>query len=53
MFKKLARRLWQRHIEEQEKVPRSYFTQKGGARSKGVDMGRPQGREHVRLDIYE
>jgi hypothetical protein len=46
--KNLARRL----IEEQDKVLRSYFAQKGGTRSKGGDMGKPQGREHVRFDIY-
>jgi hypothetical protein len=38
---KLARRL----IEEQDKVLRSYFAQKGGTRSKGEDMGKCQGRE--------
>jgi hypothetical protein len=45
--KKLARRL----IEEHDKVLRSCFAQKGGTRSKGMDMGRLQGREHVRFDI--
>jgi hypothetical protein len=38
---KLARRL----IEEQDKVPRSYFAQKGRTRSKGEDMGKCKGRE--------
>jgi hypothetical protein len=46
---KLSRRL----IEEQEdKVLWSYFAQKGGTRSKGVNMGKYQGRGHVRFDIY-
>ena len=45
---KLARRLF----EEQNKVLRSYFAQKGGTQSKGGDMGERQGREHVRFDIY-
>jgi len=46
---KLARR---RLIEEQNKVLRSYFAQKGGTQSKGGDMGERPGREHVRFDIY-
>jgi hypothetical protein len=46
--KKLARRL----LEEQDKVLRSYFAQKGGQKGKRRDMERPQGREHVRLDVY-
>ena len=46
--KKLARRL----IEEQDKVIQSYFAQKGGTRSKGEDMGKCKGREHVRFNMY-
>ena len=46
--KKLARRL----IEEQDKVLRSYFAQEGGTRSKGENMGKCKGWEHVRFDIY-
>jgi hypothetical protein len=46
--KKLARRL----IQEQDKVLRSYFAEKGWARSKWGDMGKCNGREHVRFDIY-
>jgi hypothetical protein len=38
--KKLARR----QIEEQDKVLRSYFAQKGGTRSKGRNIGK---REHA------
>jgi len=50
---KLVRRL----LEEQDKVLRSYFAQKGGARSqrgkgqrgKGIQG---KGREHVKWDMY-
>ena len=41
---KLVRRL----LEEQDKVLRSYFAQRGGA-SKGVHG---KGREHVKWDMY-
>ena len=41
--KKLVRRL----LEEQDKVLRSYFAQKGGTRSKGKDKSKCKGREHV------
>ena len=41
--KKLVRRL----LEEQDKVLRSYFAQKGGTRSKGEDRSKCKGREHV------
>jgi hypothetical protein len=41
--KKLVRRL----LEDQDKVLRSYFAQKGGARSRGGDRGNCKGREHV------
>ena len=40
---KLVRRLF----EEQDKVLRSYFAQKGGTRSKGEDRIKCKGREHV------
>ena len=43
MRKKLVRRL----LEEQDKVLRSYFAQKGGTRSKGEDRSNCKGREHV------
>jgi hypothetical protein len=45
---KLVRRL----LEEQDKVLRSYFAQKGGTRSKGEDRSNGKGREHVQWDIY-
>jgi hypothetical protein len=47
--KKLVRRL----LEEQDKVLRSYFAQKGGTRSKGKDRINRKGREHVPVDIRE
>jgi hypothetical protein len=40
--KKLVIRL----LEEQDKVLRSYFAQKGGTRSKEGDRGHCKGREH-------
>jgi hypothetical protein len=46
--KKLVRRL----LEEQDKVLRSYFTQKGGARSHGGKGIHGKGREHVKWDMY-
>jgi hypothetical protein len=46
--KKLVRRL----LEEQDKVLRSYFAQKGGTRSRGGDRGNCKGRERVQLDMY-
>jgi hypothetical protein len=46
--KKLVRRL----LEEQDKVLRSYFAQKGGTWSKGGDKGNCKGREHVQWDRY-
>ena len=44
--KKLVRRL----LEEQDKVLRSYFAQKGGARSHGGKGF--MGREHVKWDMF-
>jgi hypothetical protein len=41
--KKLVRRL----LEEQDKVLRSYFAQKGEARSQGGGESHGKGREHV------
>ena len=45
---KLVRRL----LEEQDKVLRSYFAQKGGARSQRGEGIQGTGREHVKWDIY-
>jgi hypothetical protein len=46
--KKLVRRL----LEEQDKVLRFSFTQKGGARSQGGEGIHSKGREHVKWDMY-
>jgi hypothetical protein len=45
---KLVRRL----LEEQDKVLRTYFAQKGGARSQRGDGIQGKVREHVKLDMY-
>jgi hypothetical protein len=45
---KLVRRL----LEEQDKVLRSYFAQKGGARSQRGEGIQGKGREHVKWDLY-
>jgi hypothetical protein len=45
---KLVRRL----LEEQDKVLRSYFEQKGGARSQVGEGIHGKGREHVKWDMY-
>jgi hypothetical protein len=45
---KLVRRL----LEEQDKVLRSYFAQKDGARSQGGERIHGKGREHVKWDMY-
>ena len=47
--KKLVRRL----LEEQDKVLRSYFAQKGGVRSQGGNGIHGKGREHVKGDMFE
>ncbi len=39
-------------LEEQDKVLRSYFAQKGGARSQGGEGIHSKGREHVKWDMY-
>jgi hypothetical protein len=46
--KKLVRRL----LEEKDKVLRSYFAQKSGARSQGGEGTHGKGREHVKWDMY-
>ena len=45
---KLVRRL----LEEQDKVLRSYFAQKGGTRGQRRGGAHDQGREHVKWDMY-
>ena len=46
--KKLVRRL----LEEQDKVLRSYFAQKGGMRGQRGEGTHGKGREHVKWDMY-
>ena len=43
----IRKELMRRLLEEQDKVIRSYFAQKGGTRSKGEDRSNCKGREHV------
>ncbi len=45
---KLVRRL----LEEQDKVLRSYFTQKGGTRGQRGEGTHDKGREHVKWDMF-
>ena len=45
---KLVRRL----LEEQDKVLRSYFAQKGGTRGQREEGTHGKGREHVKWDMY-
>ena len=39
-------------LEEQDKVLRSYFAQKGGARSQRGEGIQGKGRKHVKWDMY-
>jgi len=41
-----------RLLEEQDKVLRSYFAQKGGARGQRGEGTHGKGREHVKCDMY-
>jgi hypothetical protein len=47
-YQKLVRRL----LQEQDKVLRAYFAQKGGARSQRGEGIQGKGREHVKWDMY-
>ena len=47
-FRKVVRRL----LEEQDKVLRSYFAQRGGMRRIGRSKNDGNGREHVGFDVY-
>jgi hypothetical protein len=47
----IRKKLVSRLLEEQDKVLRSYFAQKGGTRNKGGDRGNDKCREHVKLDM--
>ena len=48
----IHQKLVSRLLEEQDKVLRSYFAQKGGARSQRGEGGQGKGREHVKWDMY-
>jgi hypothetical protein len=48
----IRKKLVRRQLEEQDKVLRSYFAQKGGARSRGGEGTHGKGREHVKWDMY-
>jgi hypothetical protein len=48
----IRKKLVRRFLEEQVKMLRSYFAQKGGTRSKGEDRSNRKGREHVQWDMY-
>ena len=48
IHQKLVRRL----LEEQDKVLRAYFAQKGGARSQRGEGIQGKGREHVKWDMW-
>ena len=48
----IRRKLVRRLLEEQDKMLRSYFAQKGGARSQRGEGIQGRGREHVKWDIY-
>jgi hypothetical protein len=48
----IRQNLVRRLLEEQDKVLRSYFAQKGGARSQRGEGIQGKGREHVKWDIY-
>jgi hypothetical protein len=48
----IRRKLVRRLLEEQDKVLRSYFAQKGGPRSQRGEGVQGKGREHVKWDIY-
>jgi hypothetical protein len=49
---KLVRRLLTYLTDEQDKVLRAYFAQKGGARSQKGEGIQSKGREHVKWDVY-
>ena len=48
-----VQRVGVRLLEEQDKVLRSYFAQKGGTRGQRGEGTHGQGREHVKWDMYE
>ena len=48
--------IWQKLVslllEEQDKVLRAYFAQKGGSQSQRGEGSQGKGREHVKWDMY-
>jgi hypothetical protein len=48
----IRQKLVSRLLEEQDKVLRSYFAQKGGTRGQRGEGTHGQGREHVKWDMY-
>ena len=48
----IRQKLVSRLLEEQDKVLRAYFAQKGGVRSQRGEGGQGKGREHVKWDMY-
>jgi hypothetical protein len=48
----IRQKLLRRILEEQDKVLRAYFAQKGGARSQRGEGIQGKGREHVKWDVY-
>ena len=48
----IRRKLVRRLLEEQDKVLRSYFAQRGGMRRNGRIKNDGNGREHVGFDVY-
>ena len=48
----ISQKLVSRLLEEQDKVLRAYFAQKGGAQSQRGKGIQGKGREHVKWDIY-
>ena len=48
----IRQKLVSRLLEEQDKVLRAYFAQKGGARSQRGEGSQGKGREHVKWDMY-
>jgi hypothetical protein len=48
----ISQKLGRRLLEEQDKVLRSYFAQKGGTQGQRGEGTHVQGREHVKWDMY-
>ena len=48
----ISQKLVSRLLEEQDKVLRAYFAQKGGTRSQRGEGIQGKGREHFKWDMY-